>query len=36
MLKLTDVSKLNSLEWKYSVELKEVIKAIYDWYKHQN
>jgi GDP-L-fucose synthase len=30
--KLTDVSKLNSLGWKYKVELEEGIKRAYDWY----
>ncbi len=32
MRKLTDVSKLNDLGWKYTVELQEGIKTIYDWY----
>ena len=32
MRKLTDVSKLNSLGWKHSVELEEGIKKVYDWY----
>ncbi|GAA3777061.1 GDP-L-fucose synthase [Corallibacter vietnamensis] len=32
MRKLTDVSKLNSLGWKHSVELEDGIKKIYDWY----
>jgi GDP-L-fucose synthase len=30
--KLTDVSKLNKLGWKHSVELEEGIKRIYHWY----
>jgi GDP-L-fucose synthase len=31
MRKLTDVSKLNSLGWKYKVELEEGLKRVYDW-----
>lgn len=31
--KLTDVSKLNSLGWKYEVELDEGIYRLYKWYK---
>ena len=34
MKKLTDPSKLNSLGWRHSVELKEGIERIYNWY-HQ-
>ena len=30
--KLTDVSKLNSLGWKYSIDLEEGIKKMYLWY----
>jgi GDP-L-fucose synthase len=30
--KLTDVSKLNSLGWKYSVSLEEGINRMYKWY----
>ena len=30
--KLTDTSKLRSLNWRHSVELKEGIKRLYDWY----
>jgi GDP-L-fucose synthase len=30
--KLTDVSKLNSLGWKHSVDLGEGIKKLYKWY----
>ena len=30
--KLTDVSKLNDLGWKYTVELKDGIEKIYKWY----
>jgi len=36
MKKLTDPSKLNSLGWKHSVELKEGIERIYNWYKGEN
>jgi len=32
MKKLTDPSKLNSLGWRHSVELKEGIERIYNWY----
>jgi len=32
MRKLTDVSKLNSLGWKHSIEIEEGVKLIYDWY----
>ncbi len=32
MRKVTDVSKLQSLNWKHSVDLKEGIKKMYDWY----
>ncbi|MEZ4792878.1 MAG: GDP-L-fucose synthase, partial [Gelidibacter sp.] len=32
MRKLTDVSKLNRLGWKHSVELEEGLKHIYKWY----
>lgn len=32
MRKLTDVSKLNSLGWKHSVELEDGIKKVYNWY----
>ncbi len=32
MRKLTDVSKLNNLGWKHTIELEEGIKNIYDWY----
>jgi GDP-L-fucose synthase len=31
--KLTDVSKLNTLGWKYEVELDEGIYRLYNWYK---
>ena len=32
MRKLTDVTKLNGLGWKHTVELKSGIKKMYDWY----
>jgi len=32
MRKLTDVSKLNALGWKHSIELKEGIERMYKWY----
>ena len=32
MRKLTDVSKLNGLGWKYEMELSQGIKKIYEWY----
>ncbi|MCF6279445.1 MAG: GDP-L-fucose synthase [Flavobacteriaceae bacterium] len=32
MRKLTDVTKLNDLGWKHTVELKQGIKIVYDWY----
>lgn len=32
MVKLTDVSKLNALGWKHSVELEQGIEYIYRWY----
>lgn len=32
MRKLTDVSKLNALGWKHSVELEQGIKHLYNWY----
>ncbi|WP_418510444.1 GDP-L-fucose synthase family protein [Corallibacter sp.] len=32
MRKLTDVSKLNNLGWKHSVELEDGIKKVYNWY----
>jgi GDP-L-fucose synthase len=35
MRKLTDVSKLNSLGWKHTIELEEGVKKIYDWYVKQ-
>lgn len=33
MRKLTDVSKLNTLGWKHSVEVEEGVKRMYEWYK---
>ena len=35
MKKLTDVSKLHSLGWKHSVDLKNGIEKIYNWYKEK-
>ena len=32
MKKLTNPTKLNSLGWKYKVELKDGIKMMYEWY----
>ncbi|MBD0823357.1 GDP-L-fucose synthase family protein [Aestuariibaculum marinum] len=32
MRKLTDVSKLNGLGWKYKVALSEGVERIYEWY----
>ncbi len=32
MRKLTDVSKINNLGWKYSTELEEGIPLLYQWY----
>jgi GDP-L-fucose synthase len=32
MRKLTDVSKLNKLGWKHTVELDEGLKTIFNWY----
>lgn len=32
MRKVTDVSKLNKLGWKYAVDIKKGIKMLYDWY----
>ena len=32
MKKLTDVTKLNALGWKHTVELKDGIKKMYEWY----
>ena len=36
MKKLTDPSELNSLSWRHSVELKEEIERIYNWYVEVN
>ena len=30
--KLMDVSRLNELEWKYSIDLEEGLSATYSWY----
>ena len=32
MRKLTDVTKLNGLGWKHTIELEEGIKRLYNWY----
>ena len=32
MKKLTDVTKLNNLGWKYKTELEKGIKEVYEWY----
>jgi GDP-L-fucose synthase len=32
MVKLTNVSKLNELGWKYKVELEDGIRFMYEWY----
>ena len=32
MRKLTDVSKLNLLGWRYTIDLVEGVKRIYEWY----
>lgn len=32
MKKLTDVSKLNALGWRHSIDIEEGIEKIYDWY----
>ena len=32
MVKLTDPSKLHSLGWKHTVELKDGIEKVYEWY----
>jgi GDP-L-fucose synthase len=33
--KLTDVSKLNALGWKYKMDLESGIKEMYDWYRNR-
>ena len=33
MRKLTDVSKLNSLGWRHSIEVEDGVKRIYQWYR---
>lgn len=33
--KLTDVSKLNTLGWKYKMKLEDGIKHMYNWYNNQ-
>jgi GDP-L-fucose synthase len=32
LVKLTDPSKLHALGWKHSVDLKEGLMRVYDWY----
>ena len=36
MRKLTDVSKLNALGWKHTVEVEEGVERLYNWYKFSN
>ncbi|MBN2850660.1 MAG: GDP-L-fucose synthase [Erysipelotrichaceae bacterium] len=36
MKKLTDVSKLHALGWEHTIELKEGIAIMYQWYKEKN
>lgn len=36
MRKLTDVSKLNDMGWKHTVELNEGVRKLYDWYLSNN
>ena len=36
MVKLTDVSKLTGLGWKYEMEIKAGVSEIYNWYKNSN
>ncbi|WP_295055802.1 GDP-L-fucose synthase [Sulfuricurvum sp.] len=36
MKKLTDVSKLNELGWKHTIELREGITRMYEWYKEKH
>ena len=36
MRKLTDVSKLNALGWKHTVEVDEGVERLYNWYKFSN
>lgn len=33
MRKLTDVTKLNSLGWKHSVEIEQGVRSMYEWYR---
>ena len=32
MKKLTDVSKLNQLGWRHSIEIMQGVKKLYSWY----
>ena len=34
--KVTNVTKLNNLGWKHTIDLKEGIKSLYDWYLEDN
>lgn len=36
MRKLTDVSKLNSLGWKYKIDINQGISLMYEWYRKYN
>jgi GDP-L-fucose synthase len=36
MVKITDVSKLTGLGWKYEMEIKAGVSEIYNWYKNLN
>jgi GDP-L-fucose synthase len=36
MKKLTDVTKLNNLGWKHTIELKDGIEKLYNWYIKKN
>jgi len=33
MKKLTDVSKLHALDWKHTVDLRDGLQKIYNWYR---
>ena len=33
MKKLTDVSKLHGLGWRHTMELREGVQQMYNWYK---
>ena len=36
MRKVTNVSKLNSLDWKHSIDLEKGVQMMYDWYLKQS